>query len=163
MDFLAWLEETGLSIWVRESSWGFFLVLIVHSLSMGIVVGINLAVGLRMLGVAPGVPVSLMLRFFSFMWAGLGAIVFSGLMLLLAYPTKALTNWVFYFKLACIAGGLYLACHFTSRLRNWNNDSRLPTQLRLLAVLSIVMWTGSITAGRFLAYTHTVLLASHLN
>ncbi|MEX2131377.1 MAG: hypothetical protein WD772_07805 [Pseudohongiellaceae bacterium] len=157
---LARLEETGLSIWLRESSWGFFLVLIIHSLAMGMVVGINFALGLRLLGIAPKVPVSLMLRFFPFLWAGLVAIVFSGLMLLLAYPAKALTNWVFYFKLLCIGGGLYLTRYFALRLRDWNNDSRLPRQLRLLAVLSIVLWAGSITAGRFLAYTHTVLLAS---
>ena len=163
MEFYAWLEETGLSTWLRESTVGFFGVLIIHSLAMGLVVGINLMLALRLLGLAPRVPAVLMLRFFPWMWYGVIAIVLSGLLLLLAYPAKALTNWVFYFKLSCVFSGLALAQVLARRLRRGSGipsvAEAMPAQLRALAVLSILLWISGVTAGRFLAYTHTVLLA----
>lgn len=159
MRVFAWLEETGMSIWLRESSWGFFFLLVLHSLAMGVVVGINLALALRLLGVAARVPAHLMLRFFPVMWYGVVAVLLSGLLLLLAYPAKALTNWVFYLKLACILGGLGLARHFSRQL-NTLAAVGVESALRRLALLSLLLWVVAITAGRFLAYTHTVLLAS---
>lgn len=160
MRFLAWLEETGLSIWLRESSWGFFLALVMHSLAMGLVAGINLALILRLLGVAPRVPLSLMQRFMPFMWYGVAAVLFSGLMLLLAYPAKALTNWVFHFKLLCIIAALWLSGYFLRTIRNPEIVVQPHQTRRRLALLALMLWIGAITAGRFLAYTHTVLLAS---
>jgi hypothetical protein len=159
MAFFAWLEETGLSNWMRESTVGFFGALIVHSLAMGLVVGINLMVALRLLGIAPRIPAGLLQKFFPLMWSGVVAIVLSGLLLLLAYPAKALTNWVFYFKLVCVTGGLLLGRYFVRQLAKHAMQTAIPLSLKQLAVLSIALWVCGITAGRFLAYTHTVLLA----
>ena len=41
--------------------------------------------------------------FFSVMWLGFGINAISGVFLLIAYPTKAFTNPVFYLKLLLIA------------------------------------------------------------
>ncbi len=162
MQLYSSLEQTGLSIWLRESDWGFFFPLILHSLAMGVVVGINLAVSLRVLGVAPGVPLSRLARFYPLMWWGALTILLSGLLLLLAYPAKALTNPVFYLKLACIAGALAIALYF---LKKWmsgrvSDAGELPVSVRVLGALSLVLWVLGVGAGRFLAYTHSVLLAS---
>ena len=52
MDFLHWLEQTGFSTWVRElpSVWAFPTVLLIHTIGMGLVVGINAGIDLRILG-----------------------------------------------------------------------------------------------------------------
>lgn len=166
MYFLARLEETGLSIWLRESDWGFFIALTVHSLSLGLVVGINIAIDLRLLGMARRIPVAMMFRLLPAMWIGLPAIVISGVLLLLAYPAKALTNEVFYLKLLCIAGGLTLLKRFARVLAGSINAGAntasiaVPANIRYLAILSLLLWIGSISTGRFLAYTHSVLLAA---
>ena len=64
MEYLVWLEETGFSTWMRESGPAFFSSLILHSVAMGFVVGVHVATNMRILGVAPRIPLSLMRRFF---------------------------------------------------------------------------------------------------
>lgn len=39
IEYLAWLEETPFSTWMRESAPAFFLSLVFHSVAMGFVVG----------------------------------------------------------------------------------------------------------------------------
>ena len=99
MEYLAWLESTGFSIWMRESGVAFFGSLILHALGMGFLVGVHVATDLRILGVAPGVPLSLFRRFRPVASGALAVVIISGALLLVAYPAKALTNPVFYGKL----------------------------------------------------------------
>ena len=108
MEYLAWIEGTPFSTWMRESALAFFSSLILHSLAMGFVVGVHVATALRILGVAPGIPLSLMRRFSPVLWVGLVVVVLSGFLLLAAYPAKALTNPVFYLKLAAVVAALFI-------------------------------------------------------
>ena len=80
---------------MRESGPVFFSSLILHSVAMGFAVGIQVAADLRILGVAPRVHLSLMKRFSSVLWVSLIIILVSGVLLLAAYPAKALTNRCF--------------------------------------------------------------------
>jgi hypothetical protein len=83
------------------------------------------------------------------MWFGLWLNVATGVALLLAYPTKALTNPVFYLKLAFI--GIALAVLRSILRRTAPGASARGT--RALAVVSLGSWVGAIAAGRLLAYT----------
>ena len=51
------------------------------------------------------------------MWTGFWINAVSGVLLLIAYPTKALTNPLFYVKLVLIAIGLGIARKLSARLR----------------------------------------------
>ena len=162
MYYLARLEETGFSIWVRESDWGFFTALTFHSLTLGLVVGINIAINLRVLGVAPKVPLQYLPKFFPLMNVGLLLVICSGLILLVAYPAKALSNEIFYLKIGAITLALLLTRHFAKTLML---DATEATEQKILskkwlAGLALSLWVFSVGAGRFLAYTHSVLLAS---
>lgn len=157
--FLARLEETGLSIWLRESDWSFFGALTVHSISLALTVGICIALNLNYWGVLKNVHPASMDRFLPLMWCALFMVVLSGLLLLLAYPAKALTNIVFYVKLGAIAFAFWLTFYNRKYLIKPGPDIN-KQHLKLLAVLAIGLWITSVTAGRFLAYTHSVLLAS---
>jgi hypothetical protein len=83
----------------------------------------------------------------------------TGLALLLAYPTKALTNPVFYLKLALIAAGLLL---LRATLRHVRERPTISGATKLLAVVSLVVWAAAIAAGRLLAYTCTRLTVDTL-
>jgi len=103
-------------------------------------------------------------RFLPVLWVGFWINAASGVLLLIGYPTKALTNPVFYLKLAFIAGGMVLLVRLTQRVfaddrHETPTDERSPT-LRRLAVVSLVCWVGAITAGRLLAYTYSHLTAT---
>lgn len=161
--FLLWLESTALSQWVvgSPSLFAFPGILALHAIGMGFAVGICLALDLRVLGVAPGVQVAQMRRFVPIVWVAFWINAISGVLLLIGYPTKALTNPVFYLKLLLIAVGLVL---FGRIGRHVFDDAAGDRQaespaVRRLAIVSMVCWVGAITAGRFLAYTYTRLTA----
>ncbi len=161
---LGWLESTAFSTWMREdpSIFAFPGVLTVHTIGMALIVGIGVALDLRILGVARGVPIGEMKRFFPAMWFGLWLNIASGVALLVAYPAKALTNPVFYLKLTCIALALVLLRSIRRRLFRDRESfvDPMPARLRLMAGASLGCWVGAIAAGRLLAYTYTQLMTT---
>lgn len=164
MEYLVWLEATALSTWLRESLslLAFPFVLVLHTVGMGFLVGASAAIDLRVLGVASGVPLKPMERFYTVIWAAFVVNAVSGVLLLIAYPAKALTNPLFYFKLLLIgmavATALLIRRHVFHGLGPDSNP--VSKRGRVLAGISLVLWAAAITAGRFLAYTYTYLTAA---
>src|SRR6185436_18558924 len=128
---------------------------------MGFLAGTNVAMDLRVVGFAPKVPLSLFEKFFLVMKVSFVVNAVSGILLLLAYPTKALTNPLFYIKLLLIAVGLSQAVWMRSRvLRNPITEVEgASTKGKVIAVASVATWVAAVAAGRFLAYTYTYLMA----
>ena len=95
------------------------------------------------------------------MWLGFWVNAASGIALLVAYPTKALTNSFFYVKLALIAAALGAMAPVWKYVRRHGMppDTKVPLRVRVAARATLVCWAGSITVGRFLAYTYTRLTA----
>jgi hypothetical protein len=158
-----WIESTPLSVWIRESSsvFGFPTILSLHTVGMGMVAGLSAAVDLRILGLAPRVPLMELKRFLPFIWFGFWLNAASGVGLLIGFPTKALTNPVFYAKLLFIALGVVTIKLIQNRVFGDPNLDYDPVQRkgRMLAVASLLCWAGAIATGRFLAYTYTKLLS----
>lgn len=160
--FFYWLETTALSTWIREepSLWAFPFFLILHTVGLAFLVGANVAIGARVLGLGRGMPLLSLRRYYRAMWAGFWVNAFSGLLLLIAYPTKALTNPLFYAKLALIAAALVLARAIRGHMFTGivASGTHAPRALKGLAVASLACWLLSIFAGRFLAYTCSRLM-----
>ena len=155
----AWIEDGALGTWIRESTsiFGFPAIVVLHTLGMGFLAGTNAAIDLRILGIARRIPLASMAKFLPVLWIALAVNVATGVLLVIAYPTKALTNPVFYLKLALIALGLVILqmirnevlCHPDT------DQHRLGRRATTLAAASLLVWIAAITAGRLLAYTHT--------
>lgn len=160
--FFAWLESTAFSVWMRESPsvFAFPIVLAVHTIGLALLAGINVALDLRMLGFAARIPLLEFRRFWPLLWLGLWLNVISGIALIAAYPTKALTNPVFYVKLGLIAAALAILRAVRRFSLADDTAPAMPARRRAkrLAVMSIVCWASAITAGRFLAYTYIRLM-----
>jgi len=154
--WLAWLESTPLSVWVREdvSVFAFPGILSLHTIGMGFVAGMNALIALRILGVASGVPLPELRRYFPVMWIGFWVNAVSGVLLLIGYPTKALTNPLFYIKLTLIA--LALVCVKLIQKRVFENPGSSGTA-KFLASASLFCWATAIISGRLLAYTYVKL------
>jgi hypothetical protein len=157
--FFSWLEGTALSTWLSESSslMGFPFLLVLHTVGLAFLVGSNVAIDARILGFARGVPLLSLQRYYRAMWAGFWVNAFSGILLLIAFPTKALTNPVFYLKLGLIAAALAIGGAIRRRMMDGSVAAGVaaPSALKVLAVASLTCWVASITAGRLLAYTCT--------
>ena len=109
MSFLTTLESTSFAAWLRESNtiWAYPTVLTLHTVGLALLVGASAALDLRLLGFAPRIPVAALSKSFRVMWFGFWLNLASGMLLLVGYPTKALTNPVFYLKIALIALALW--------------------------------------------------------
>jgi hypothetical protein len=158
--FLA-LESSALSTWIRESPSLLALpgILTLHTLAMGFLAGTSLVIALRLLGFARAIPVSAMERFFPILWLAFWINAATGVLLLLAYPTKALTNPFFYIKLAIIGGAVTLIPRLR-RIVVTSDDfgGGVSRKIALLAITSVVLWAAAITVGRLLPYTYHRLL-----
>jgi hypothetical protein len=156
MDFLQWIEQTGLATWVRESSslWAYPTILFLHTIGLATVVGLNAAIDLRLLGFAPEVPLSPMARFFPIMRAGFAVNALSGTALLIADASTKLANPVFYVKLVFIALALInMRLLRTQVFEDPLVDKRpLISNARILAFTSLIFWIGATAAGRLMAY-----------
>ena len=157
--FFLWLEATTLSTWLRESPslWAFPFVLILHTVGLAFFVGANVAWDVRVLGFSMGIPLDALRRYFLVMWAGFWINAVSGVLLLIAYPTKALTNPLFYAKITLISLGILLALRIRREVQDVKDGSDSPPATRTLAAASLACWVAVIFAGRLLAYTCTRL------
>jgi hypothetical protein len=153
MDFLLRIEESGFSQWVREadSLFAFPGILLLHTIGMGLVVGINATFDLRILGFAPSVRLRAFERFFPVMWIGFWVNALTGTILLAVNATKLTHNPDFYVKLVFIA--LAVINIFLLKKHALIEEGTSPsTVARLLAVTSLIFWLGAIISGRLLAY-----------
>jgi hypothetical protein len=166
--FFTTLETSWLSVWVRESSslLAFPTIIALHAIGMGFLVGASVAMNLRVLGFAQRIPLRALGMLFPNMIFGFVVNAVSGVLLLLAYPTKAMTNPVFYLKLLLIAGATWVAWQMRKRFAGAAGGERPEESStkrdRMLAYSSLAMWAGAIVAGRFLAYTYKYLTAFDL-
>jgi hypothetical protein len=156
--FFAFIEGSALSDWIRGSPslLAFPGIITLHAIGMGFLAGGSAAIDLRILGVAPGISLKAMGRFLPLLWLAFAVNAFSGTLLLIAYPTKALTNPLFYVKLCLIALAMGLVYRIGATVLRADEVDRKPVarHAKLLAVASLVGWVALILAGRFLAYTH---------
>ncbi len=160
-EFFGTIERSGLSTWIRESPslFAFYFILLLHTVGLALAVGANVVIDLRILGVASALPVKPLKQLFRIMWAGLGINGATGVLLLIAYPTKSLTNPVFYAKLFFIAFAVIVMQRIDARVFGDSSvsEASMIARGKAMAIWSLVLWTGAIAAGRLLAETFKYL------
>ena len=151
-DLLTSLEGSTLAAWVRESPsiWAYATILTLHTVGLAIVVGVNVVVDFRLLGCAPRIPLPSLRALFPIMWWGFALNFATGVLLFMADATTKAGQTVFYVKLASIALGLMVARTMSKRLHQ--DDGPIAANMKTLAILSLLLWTGAIVAGRLMAY-----------
>jgi hypothetical protein len=151
---LAALEASPFSTWIRESPsiWAYPTILTLHTVGLGVLVGANWMVDLRVLGFARAIPLSVVSRAFPIMWAGFWVNAISGVLLFVADPSKGTTT-VFMWKLALIAAGVALIIVLKRRLYGRvGGADQAAWGVRVMAAASLALWIAAIGTGRWMAY-----------
>jgi hypothetical protein len=160
MQFLEWLESTRLSIFVRESPSPYAMptMLLLHTIGLALCVGVNAGINLRILGFAPALRLAPLEKFLPVLWFGFVMNAITGTILVMADATTKLKNPDFYLKMIFIAIALVILRMVQKRVfRDAAIDTApFPTNVKVLAVLSLFFWLGAITTGRLLAYVGNV-------
>ena len=156
MGFFVWLEQTRLSAWINQSDsiLAYPSILLLHTIGMTLLGGLNIVIALRILGFASKMPVAELQKTFPLIWIGFILSAASGVLLLAAKATQFFYNPAFYIKMASIVFAVII--FFAIRARVFRDPllDKRPIQMngKVLALLSIILWLGAITAGRVMAY-----------
>ena len=151
---LTWLESTKLAVWLGESSsiWAYPTVLTLHTIGMAVLVGASWVLDMRLLGVNRRVPLSAYRWVFPVVAIGLFVNVVTGVLLFIKNATKWGTAIPFLVKMVLIIASVAVLAPLRSHVLRNDADNEVNGNLRLLAIASILAWTGAVTAGRLLAY-----------
>jgi hypothetical protein len=161
MELLGWFENTGLSVWIRESVslWAYPGMLSFHTFGLAFLVGVSMAFDLRILGFANAIPLVPLKKFFVVMWIGFWVNAVSGGLLWMANATTTTLNPIYIIKMVFVV----LAVVLVFRLKRVVYDSgdapdvaAATSRARRMAIASLCLWFAAIVTGRFVAYLDLV-------
>jgi hypothetical protein len=119
---------------------------------MAVLVGASWVLDLRLLGVNRRVPLSAYSWVFPVISIGLLVNVVTGALLFIKSATKWGTAIPFLIKMVFIVASVATLVPMRSHMNRNDADTEVSGKFSLLAIASILSWTGAITAGRLLAY-----------
>jgi hypothetical protein len=152
LTFSRWLESTPLSQAIQTTSWAIPGIQVVHILCLATLFALALNLSLRVTGrgLALESSRSLAERFLPAMRICLILLFVSGSLLIIAEPSRTITNQIFYLKMILLPAAIALTLWLAKVARR---EPDKPTRLHVaLAVLCMLVWTGIIVAGRYIAY-----------
>ena len=152
---LAALENSAFSEWLLQSNsiWAYPTVLTVHTLGMMVLVGAIVMIDVRLLGFGRGIPLDSLRTLFRVTWLGLTVNAITGSMLFVADATKRAASPTFMTKLVLIAAGVATLVLIRKDLFGAGHEpDEVSHKARRLALISILVWSAAVTAGRLLAY-----------
>ena len=156
MQIFTWLQDTPFAHWVASdpSLLAYPTILTLHTVGMAIVVGTCVVIDLRLLGIGGDVPLVALGGAPRLVWTGFFINAATGLALFTTDAEHKAMQTVFFVKLSLI----FLALAVYARIRTLVFRSPaaittpISTEVRTLAVLSLILWTGATVAGRLMAY-----------
>ena len=158
---LDYLQNLALANWVRSSPsiFAYSTVLTAHAVGLAIVVGVNTIIALRLLGIAPGIPLAGLRRLYSIVWIGFFINLVSGCLLFIAEAHSMAAMVTFWAKLFLVALGMIVA----SLLRRYYFNDVASVQAgvvtrvgRNLAIVSLACWYLALIVGRLTGYPDLV-------
>ena len=155
MEFLQSLSQSPLFSWVSGQQLAYYSLLSGHAIGMGVVVGIVYMLCARVLGFT-GVPLAIFDRLYQLAWAGFVLNLITGLLLFAANGKHLIENTPFILKLTFIAlGGVSLWGMSRALAAQPAGTAQVGAspQARVLAVVTLLLWTAAIVCGRIIAYT----------
>lgn len=156
--FCAWLDQTPLSQTIQATAWIVPTVQTVHILAIAAVMGSVLMIDLRLLGFLgreqPLARVSE--RFRPVIWWTLPLLLASGMLMIIGEPVRSLENPIFQLKMALLIAAIIVTLSYQVPLGKdpafWDATSGRRGAVRIIAVVSLLLWVSIVSAGRWIAY-----------
>jgi hypothetical protein len=148
MDLLLWIEDSQVGIFIRESLWGYPIVLSSHAVGMATVMGVAVALNLRVLGFANKLSIVAFEKIFIIGWVGFIINLLSGLILFCGSSSRYFFQGSFQLKMGFILVGGVLMKVIMNRVRAGQDE----TTTKILAAISLASWFGGVITGRLMAY-----------
>jgi hypothetical protein len=154
--YLTWLQGLPLSVWISESDsvWGYPFVLFMHTIGIALTAGCGAVILMRMMGVARSFPIIALRKLLPFFWTGLILNAISGTLLFSAAATSTGYRPVYYAKLILLLFAILTLMPVRSFIASDEafSGGAIPSRIKGMAALSLVLWASVITTGRLIAY-----------
>jgi hypothetical protein len=154
---LEWIKATPIGAFVRDSTWAFPALQSLHFIGMSLLIGVVGVIDLRVLGVARGLPIHPLHRFLPLAFVGFGINLLTGIMFFCHDPYVYAFNPSFRIKMLLIllAGlnALWFRLGVFLDVDKWGPGIEASRLAKIISALSLLIWIGVITAGRFIAFT----------
>jgi uncharacterized membrane protein SirB2 len=152
-----WIDQTPLSQSIQAAGWVVPTVQTIHILGIAMVASSALMLDLRLIGVFwSNRPVAAVkARFLPLIWWPLLLLLATGIVMITAEPARSLKNPAFQLKMLLLIAALTitLAFQFLHRRNAAFGDGAGPRAAAVtLAIVSILLWSSIIFAGRWIAY-----------
>jgi len=157
--FSKWLAATEISHTIQTTTWIIPTLQTIHILCVAAVFSSAILVDLRIWRVLErDVPLPEMARrFLPTIWPVLLVLLLTGSLLIVGEPRRSLLNSTFYLKMALLLLAIVLTLALQRAIASspdsWDKDPTRRIVGRLAATLSILVWSGILFAGRWIAYT----------
>jgi hypothetical protein len=158
-EFCNWLNETNISVAIRESTFVFPLIEGTHLLAIGVSAGTIALTDLRLLGwiMKKDRATKVMGSLLPFTIGGFIVVFITGSLLFWSEAEKSYRNVWFRFKLLflILAGlnALFFHMGIYRRMREWDLEDPPPQRARIAGASSLVLWALVIWLGRQFAYS----------
>jgi hypothetical protein len=152
-----WIDQTPLSQWMQVTNWVVPTVQTVHILAIAVVASSALMIDLRLIGVfwADRPLKAVSSRFLPLVWWPLLILLATGAIMIISEPARSLKNPAFQLKMALLIAALIVTGLF-QLLQRRNAAFGEPSGSRAaavtVAVISMLLWSAIIFAGRWIAY-----------
>jgi hypothetical protein len=160
-DFLIGLENTGISLFIRESSsfLAFPFVLTAHAFAYCFIMATNTIVSARILGFATSIPLKPLRRLFPVMWLGLILTTITGVLLVMAAAEKRVPNPILWFKMILLVVATPMLWKFQMKVFDDPSvdENNIPSSARTMAFLQLALWVLIMISGRLIPYSMTIL------
>jgi hypothetical protein len=157
--FCKWLQETPFSVAIASAPWIIPFLQTIHILAIALVISAVFLLHLRLLGIIKGEqsPAAVAQRFLPFIWGPLPVLLVTGAILIIAEPARSLENPSFGIKMLLLASGLAVTLIYQRKLAAgpdyWQATGARRFSIKIIALLSLALWSGIVLAGRWIAYT----------
>jgi hypothetical protein len=156
-EFCVWLDQTAVSQTIQSKSWIVPSVQTVHILSIAVVMTSALMIDLRLIGIFARDQSfeRVSARFLPFIWWPLLVLLLTGAVMIVGEPARSLKNPVFQLKMVLLAAAMSITCLLWLLGRNpafGEPAARRRVAAPVMALASLLLWTGIIFAGRWIAY-----------
>ena len=155
VSLLASLEGTAFSEWVLISMLGFPTLIALHSVGMGVAVGLSLIVTLRLNRVITGIDARLLPRLLTVAVSGFVLNLITGLALFVSRGTEYIASGIFLLKMLLVivsAAILFWLRRHLIALAQMPDGEAVDSSAKQMSVVFTVTWFCAVITGRLIAY-----------
>jgi hypothetical protein len=154
LEFCRWVQYSAPLVAMRGSPWLFPVIATIHLMGLALIGGAVLVVDLRLLGFGlRSQPVARLAHDAErWLFRGLVVMVSTGILLFMCFATKYYYLTFFWVKMAALLMVIAFTLSVHRRVAMANEADVSPVRSRLVALVSLSLWTIVAVGGRYIGF-----------